>query len=1052
MKKKKTLCLLKGFLFMFLWTITIGVFAQNITVQGTVTDEDGMTVIGATVVVQGSPEIGTVTDIDGNYTLNNVPSDASLQFSYVGMTSQIIPVNGRKTIDVVMFSDTELLDEVVVVGYGTQKKENLTGAVSQVSGDVLENRPISNIGQGLQGVIPNLNVNMNSGAPGQGASFNIRGTTSLNEGSPLVLVDNVQMDPNLVNPDDIASISVLKDAASAAIYGARAAFGVILITTKDGKKDQKPKISLSANTYWQNPATRVQNVNSLEYLEMKDLAYQNGGGSGHYYHQSVYDYAEKYFNGTYDSPVFFDKSIDPNKYQYNANTDWFKELYKTSFSQMYNMNITGGSDNTVYYMSLGLNDVGGLLRAADDDYKRINANINVSTDVTDWLNVSGKILNTYTKEKHPSGGTTAMNPTAYSGLSSYSGMMKNDLSPLMPVRHPDGNFAGQGSYTNPIAIQTQGGNNIYKQSDLWMTGALRLTPFEGFVFNFDYTHNIYNRGSKEHVQSFLDYTAVPGTEGYYPWTNPSSVTNTSNEDYYSALNAFAEYTKSLQDNTHNFKIMVGYNQEEKKNKYFWAGRQDLIDNTNPAMNLATGEKGLGYSETHWGISGIFARLNYNYKQRYLLELNGRYDGSSRFAKGDRYAFFPSLSAAWRISEESFFKNAKQLFDDLKIRASYGSLGNQLISQLGNFPYLPVYGVNTRYPMILGGSRPVAVTPPGLVSAGFTWETVEQLDLGYDFVMLNNRLNMSFDWYRRDTKDMLTSGQPLPAVLGTSVPTANAADLKTTGWEMSIGWNDRLSNGLNYWVKGALSDYQAEITKFSNPTGSIGSYYVGRKMGEIWGFRSDGLFQTKDEVESAPSQTEIWGGDWGPGDVRFEDLDGDGKITRGQNTLENPGDRTIIGNSTPRYSFGVTVGLEYKGVDFEMFWQGVGKRDFMPGGSPFWGFTSQWDTPFKEALDYWTEDNTDAYFPRPNWSNSGNRQTSDRYLQDASYMRLKNLTIGYSLPTNILQKIHVNKLRVFVTGENLFTFTSLIKSFDPETINNMVYPIQKKYSVGLNLTF
>lgn len=1051
MKKENSLNVSKGLLFMFMWAVSLGIFAQNITVNGTIVDTQNEPVIGATILVKGTGN-GTVTDYDGNYNLTGVSSNATLQISYVGMKSKDVAINGRTTIDVVLETDTELLDEVVVVGYGTQKKANLTGAVAQVSGDVLENRPISNIGQGLQGVIPNLNVNMNSGAPGQGASFNIRGTTSLNAGSPLVLVDNVQMDANLVNPDDIASISVLKDAASAAIYGARAAFGVILITTKNGRRNQKPQISLSASGYWQNPAIEVHNVNSLEFLKIKDIAYQNGGGSGHYYHQSIYDYAEKYFNGTYDSPVFYDKSIDPNKYQYNGNTDWWNELYKTSFSQMYNINLTGGSEKTTYYMSLGMNDVGGLLRAGSDDYKRFNTNINVSTDITDWLNVSGKILNTYTTEKHPSGGTTEMNSTAYSGISSYSGMMKNDLSPLMPVKHPDGNYAGQGSYTNPVAIQEQGGNNIFTQNDLWLTGALKLTPFEGFIFNFDYTFNIYNRGSKEHIQRFFDYTAVPGTEKYYPWTNPSSVTNSNHEDYYSALNAFAEYTKSFLDDTHNFKIMVGYNQEDKSNKYFWAGRKDLIDDSNPAMNLATGEKNLGFSETHWGINGFFARLNYNFKQRYLVELNGRYDGSSKFAKGERYAFFPSVSAAWRISEESFFESFRNTIDDLKIRASYGSLGNQVTDELGNFPYLPVYGVNTSYPYLFSGSRPVAVNPSGLVGAGFTWETVNQADIGLDLTLLKNRLNMSFDWYQRDTKDMLTAGQPLPAVLGTAVPTANAADLKTTGWELTVNWNDRLSSGFNYWVKGALSDYQAEITKFNNPTGTIGTYYVGSKIGDIWGFRSKGLFQSDNEVTSSPSQTEIWGGEWAAGDVKFEDLNRDGKIGRGKNTLDDSGDRTIIGNSTPRFSFGLTTGFEYKGIDFEMFWQGIGKRDFMAGGSAFWGLTSQWDTPLKQALDYWTEENTGAYFPRPSWNNSGNRQASDRYMQNAAYVRLKNITIGYTLRPAMLQKIYVSKLRIFITGENIFTYTPLIKSFDPETINNMTYPIQKKYAIGLNLTF
>ena len=1031
---------------------------QSGKVSGVVEDVFGP-IAGASVVVKGTTN-GNVTDMNGRFTLEGVKKGDIIQISFIGYVTQEIKYTGQSVLKVNLKEDSQALEEVVVVGYGTQKKANLTGAVAQVAGNVLENRPIANIGQGLQGVVPNLNVTVGGGAPGQSSSFNIRGTTSLNGGSPLVLVDNVQMDANLVNPDDVASISVLKDAASAAIYGARAAYGVILITTKNGKKDQKPQVSFSANSYWQSPAVRVTNVNSMEFLTMKDLAYQNGGGSGHYYNDAVYEYTEAYYNGTYAYPEFYNESIDPNKWQYCGNTDWFKELYKTSFSQMYNVNLNGGSEKTTYYASLGFNDVGGMLKAGDDYYKKFNANVNVSSDITKWLNVSAKITHTYTKELHPTGGTTAMNSTAYSGLSSYSGMMKNDLSPLMPVRHGHTGrlytsagasainqsdiissrgkvyqddsihyYAGQGSYTNPVAIQEQGGNGLYKQNDLWMTGAVRITPLEGLVVNADYTFNFYNKGQKQHVQRFYDYTAVAGTEGYYPWTNPSSVTMTNNEDYYTAFNAFAEYTKS-----------------------FWSGRKELIDDSNPAMNLATGEKNLGYSESQWSINGFFARINYNYKQRYLFELNGRYDGSSKFAKDDRYAFFPSVSAAWRISGEDFFAGAKKWIDDLKIRGSWGTLGNQVVDELGNFPYLPSYGVNTSYGYLLGGSRQVSISPSGLVSGAFTWETVTQMDFGFDAIFLNNRLSVTFDWYRRDTKDMLTAGQSLPAVLGTNIPVENAADLKTTGWELSLGWTDRLSNGLSYWVKGVLSDYQSEITKFTNETGTLSNYYVGRKINEIWGYRSEGLFQSDAEVASHVDQSYLYGGKWTAGDVKYVDLNHDGKINMGKNTLDDPGDRTIIGNSTPRYSYGITAGFEYKNFDFEMFWQGVGKRDYAAGGSSFWGFTSEWDTPLKPALDYWTSENTDAYFPRPNWNNGGNRQTCDRYLQNAAYLRLKNITLGYTIPPVVLKKVGISRLRVYLQGENLLTFTPLIDAYDPEVIDNLTYPITKKVSVGLNLTF
>lgn len=1017
-------------------------------IKGSITSDSGEPLIGVTVKVAGGQ--GAVTDIDGNFSVNAAPG-TMLTFSYTGFKTQTAKAqNGMR---VVLESDVSNLNEVVVVGYGTQKKANLTGAVASVNGAVLENRPISNIGQGLQGVVPNLNVTMGrGGAPGASASFNVRGTTSLNGGEPLVLVDNVQMDPNLVNPDDIESISVLKDAASAAIYGARAAYGVILITTKKGKLNSRPTVQFSASGYWQKPAVEMHNVNSLDYLRMIDIAYQNSGGSGHYFNSLVYSYAEKYANGTYDQPVFYDKAYSATKYGYCGNTDWWNELYKTSFSQIYNASISGGSEKTSYYVSLGANNQGGILKATDEKYNKYNANINVTSEVTPWMEVSAKIAHTYTTEMHPTGGTTAMNSTPYSGLSPYSGMMKSDLSPLMPVKHPDGHYAGQGNFTNPVAIQAQGGNAQFRQNDLWMTGAVKLTPIKGLVVNADYTWNFYGLSSTQHVRNFYDYTAVPGTENYYPWTNPNSVTKANNDDYYSSFNAFAEYSLALAENSHNFKFMVGYNQEKKRTQYYYAGRKDLINPDNPAINQATGDMAINGNMGQWAVNGTFARINYDYQGRYLLELNGRYDGSSKFKKGYRYQFFPSVSLAWRVSEEKFFEGMKTWWDNLKLRGSYGSLGNQVVS--GNFPYLATYGINSKYGALLGGKLPVAITAPGLVSASFTWETVNQIDLGFDASFLRNRLNVSFDWYRRNTKDMLVDGEALPAVLGADVPRMNAADLKTLGWELSLEWNDRLPFGLSYHVKGVLSDYQSTITKFNNPTGLINKYYVGRKLNEIWGYVSNGLFQSDEEAAAHANQSYLYGGKWGAGDVRYEDLNGDNKINDGDNTLGKPGDRKVIGNSTPRFAYGITAGCEYKGFDFEMFWQGIGKRDWFPGSgsAAYWGFTNEWQTPLTTSLDYWTTENRNAFFPKLGWNNGGNRVASTRYLQSASYCRLKSITLGYTIPKAILDKVGVSRLRVYITGENLFTFTPLIKAFDPETLNNLTYPINKKLAVGLNLTF
>lgn len=1048
------------------------VVQQQKTVQGTVLDENGDPVVGATVVLKGH-SVSTSTDVSGRFSIRVPAQGAHLIVSCIGYSRVEVPVTDSPLR--VQLKSNNTLNEAVVVGYGTTKKVNLTGAVAAVDGEVLENRPITNIGQGLQGVVPNLNVSV-SGAPGQGSSFNVRGTTSINGGSPLVLVDNVQMDPNLVNPDDVASITVLKDAASAAIYGARGAYGVILITTKSGKKNTAPKVSFSASGYWSSPAVQMHNVGTMDYLKWRDIAYQNGGGSGSLATPQLWKYAEAYANGTYKYTEFFDESLNASQWQYCGSTDWFNELYRTSFSQQYNVAINGGDDKTTYYASMGLADQTGVLKMMDDKYRKYNATLSVASQVNKWLKFSGRILYTYSMEDHPTG-------SANSGITAYGGVLKNDLSPLMPVSHShtgrlvrkDGApaindpvlgittlggyeyveenkhyYAGQGGYTNPYAVAQLGGTSEYKTNDLWLTGAVQLTPIEGLVINADYTFNFYNRGTQGGGKTFYEMRAVSGTELLYPWTKPSYAVYDNSEDYYTAFNVFAEYSKSIAED-HHFKLLVGYNQEYKHNKYFYARRNDLISNDVLDLDMATGDRTTSSSETHWGIQGYFVRFNYDWRSRYLFEFNGRYDGSSKFPSGHRYAFFPSFSAAWRISQEDFWKPIESWWNDMKLRVSYGMLGNQALSS--NFSYLPTYGSSTSG-WLLNGSKPQVVSPyTTIISSDYTWETVRQINVGFDAYFLRNSLSASFDWYQRNTDDMLTPADELPQVLGASLGYENNGSMRTRGWEVSIGWNDRLRNGIGYFAKLSLSDYQAEITAYNgNRQRKFNSYYVGKKIGEIWGLTSDGLFQTQEEVDNYLSQKELQAVDYAPGDVRYVDMNGDGKLSWGQETLDDPGDKTVIGNNTPRYQFGISLGGDYKGFDLSVFLQGIMKRDVTVGGAQFWGFTDQWDVPYTASLDYWTKDNPGAYFPAPNWNKWINREMSSRYLQNGAYCRLKNVTIGYTLPQAWLDKMHISKLRFYLTGENLLTFTKLHKAYDPETINNLTYPITKKISVGLNLTF
>lgn len=1028
------------------------------TITGTLIDGEGEPIVGATVLVEGS-KLATTSDVDGRFSINRAPIGCMVTIRYVGYKTVKLKWEGAPIV-ITMSPDDAMLDELVVVGYGTQKKVNLTGAVSAVSGDVLENRPITNIGQGLQGVIGNLTVNPGSGAPGSTSSFSIRGRSNFDgSAGPLVLVDNVQMDPNLVNPDDIEQISVLKDGASAAIYGARAAYGVILITTKKGKAGEKPTVSLSANVYWSDPALKYHKVNSLKYINMYDEAAVNAGGSPKYAGTLQGQYVEDYFYGRYDSPVYIDPANTDGKYSYCGNTDWWDALYKPSFNQNYNVSVSGGTGKTTYYASMGLFDQGTNRVGAHEDYKRWNVKLNINTQITNWLNVGGNITNAYTSQKHPTG-------SGNSGVTNMGGVFKNDLMPLMPVRHPDGNYAGQGSYTNPIAMQEFGGTSKWKYNDLWLTGIVRITPMEGLSIQADYTWNYYNANSKQHQTTFMEYGYPGGYAQPYQWANPAWVQYSTNNDYYTSFNAFAQYDWTLKDKN-NFSVMAGYNQEKKVNGGFWARREEMLTNDMEMLGQGTGDLTAGNnSTTHWAINSLFFRINYDYEGKYLAEITGRYDGTSRFAKGHRYGFFPSGSIAWRMSQEKFWEGISTWWNNAKIRASYGRLGNQVVSS--NFPYLSNYGVNSSYDYLIDGEKILAVTAPGLVSANLTWEKVNQVDIGIDLGFLNNRLIAEFDWYSRQTIGSLGAGQALPSTLGTSAPNVNSINTRTNGWEFLVEWHDNISSiGLGYYAKVSVSDNQAVVTKYDGNPGNaedgydLSYYYPGYKFGDIWGYESAGLFQNQAQVDDYTSRVDLTyiTKNWQPGDIIFKDIDGDGAVNDGDWTTKNPGDNKIVGNSTPRYSFGITLGANWKGFDFEMFWQGVGQRKLWwssaINGTDFYAFSNQWAVPTQASTDYWTEENPDAYFARLSLGGSSNTINyswySDRYTLNMAYARMKNIVLGYSIPSSVLKKIGISQLRVYVQGENLVTISPSKKFCDPETSSFTTYPIQKKISLGLNLT-
>ena len=1017
--------------------------SQQSSVSGKITDSSGFPLPGVTVVVKGTTQ-GTVTDANGEYTLTNLPANATLVFSFVGMKSQEIVVGNQTSINLALQEESIGLEEVVAIGYGTQKKVNLTGSVSNVTAEVLENRPITNVGQGLQGTVSNLNITPNSGAPGQSTSFNVRGTTSLSGGSPLVLVNGVSMDINQINPQDIDNVTVLKDGASAAIYGARAAYGVILITTKSGKTSTKPLISLNTSVSTNSPVTMVEWFDSKQIVEWMDEAYLRTTGSPYFDDIERNAILAHYNDPSQPSSIIHPNN--PNEWTSVGNTDWNDVLMEESYPmQQHSLSISGGTEKLTYYTSFSYLHQKGIISRDlfDEYYNRYNFMSDLNYHVTDWMMVGTRMAVNLSDKRFPANDSWFRS----SFPENYLPYQQNTYA-TMPVKDPNGNWSHVGSIHNLAQMLSEGGYQKRNITDLWLTGILRLTPIEGMSLNLDYSVNPNEQRMIHYVALQPFYDVQGNVNAYYGGSNPNRVIRQNGSDQYHALNIYGDYAKTFNEN-HNFKIMLGFNQEYKNFLDVAAERRNLIVNDIPYMDLAYGEKYANDAEYQYAIRGIFGRFNYDYKNKYLVEINSRYDGTSKFPSADRFALFPSGSLGWRIDQEEFFQGITGAFDLLKVRVSYGSLGNQNVS--GYYPYIATMGAaEANY--LINGEKPMQVTASGLVSPTLTWETVVQQNLGIDFAIFNSKLSGSFDIYRRDTKDMLTKGVTLPAVLAVTEPQANAADLKTTGWDMDLAWKDNAGQ-VNYGISVILSDYQAEITKFDNPKGLISDNYVGRQVGEIWGLVTGGIFQT-DEEAAAYKGNKIASRVRQAGDLWHEDLDGNGEISYGSSTLDDPGDRKVIGNSTPRYSYGVRSNVEWKGFDLELFFQGVAKQDrWMNTRYYLTTYTGEWIPRPVEMLDYWSPDNRDAFYPRPIRTNSGDiTAVQTRFLQNAAYLRLKQLTFGYTIPKEITQKINLGRVKVYFSGSNLLTITKTVKFADPELAGPISYPLYKSYSIGANIDF
>lgn len=1031
----------------------VRIVAQNgKTVRGVVKDNLGP-IAGANILVKGTSN-GVITDVDGNFVLTNVPENAVLQISFIGYVPREVKVAGKSSFDIFLSEDSKALDEVVVVGYGSQKKVNLTGAIGQIDSKVLESRPITSTTSALQGTIPNLQITNTSGEPGQSASLNIRGTTSINGGSPLVLVDGVEMSLDLVNPNDIANVTVLKDAAASAIYGVRAAFGVILVTTKSPNKAEKVTVSYSGNFSFAKPSIMPEFVTSQsQYAEWMNEACVNGSVATKFKTETI-GKMKAYEADPRNNPEY--EVIDGTLYYYGYSD--FKELMVKNVTptQRHNLNISGGNEKTRFYTSVGYLNQDGLYKVGDDNYKQLNTRLNVENQTTKWLKLGFKALYNYSTKDKPFtyDSKDVWKRVVYSTPTEFISAWQKD------IRYPElDKFEGLYMENNAYALLKDGGRNKYDEHDIWLTASADLNFLKGWNAHVDFNYNLNYQKASEHSKpikffdSSFNETYGRTSTNYYKMTNY-------NTSYYS-FNVYTDYENTFAEK-HYLKAMIGFNQELTKYSTFSGQRNDILNENLPSLSLGSGTHTVAQDGYEWALRGAFFRLNYIYNDRYLFELNGRYDGTSRFPSDNRFVFLPSFSGAWRISEESFMKGTRSWLDNLKLRATYGILGNQMISSSdwsGNtkyYPYIPFMSNGTSQYWLFGDEYATTINPGNLVSSDLTWEKVTTVNVGLDASFFKQRLNISYDYYVRTTSDMLIKAT-YPDVLGTTAPPANSAELKTRGWELSINWKDRIGKDFGYELGFVLSDSQAEITKYNNPTGDISTYYVGHKIGEMWGYETEGLFQSDEEAASWYDQSDIKNVTWEAGDIKFKNQNGDEKIDDGNGTLDNHGDMVIIGNTTPRYQYGITANLTYKDFYLNLFMQGVGKRDFWPSDESFWPAATQYYNAQKwHVEDSWTLENPNAYFPIARATDSRNRGVkTDRYLQDASYLRMKNVTFGWNLPKQWINKLYLANASIYVSGENLFEFTKIKGPYDPEAARGngtMLYPFMRTYSFGINLTF
>ncbi|MGM9857030.1 MAG: SusC/RagA family TonB-linked outer membrane protein [Candidatus Limisoma sp.] len=1092
------------------------------TISGKVTDSKGEPVIGANIMEKGTNR-GVVTDLDGKFTLKVAPG-ATITVSFLGFQSQTLKAQER--MNVVLKDDNALLDEVVVVGFGTQKRANLTGAVSSVDvSKAMDNRPITDAAKALQGAVPGLTITSSNGDITAAPSIKIRGTGTLSndqKSDPLIVVDGVPVeDLSYVNPDDIAEISVLKDAASSAIYGTRAAFGVILITTKGSSSKDKVSINYSNNFAWSQATTLPTMATNVTQMKTALQPTYRGAGDREIfglYFEELLPYMEKWeaqHSGPYTDVVELQPYVDDNNvgdyyvkdgvWLRYADWDIAKTLYNNAApSQKHNLSVDGTSGKTNYRLSFGYDKKQGLMEYNPDKVRRYMANANISTEIFSWLKAGTRISFTNRDYRSPN-----LNRNSYQYAWRWPGFFES----YGYIRDEN----GDPEYTrSAVGFQINAPVDKTVTTSTRMQAWLQADIYKDLSLYADFTYSIIDTNSSSSAYPYYMWNTwtTKAPSQYSPYSQATSYAAQSNsKDDMWTMNVYATYNHTWND-AHNLKVMVGAMAEREEYNYFYAKRTGLTDYNLPNLDLTNGTTyTTEASNTARATAGFFGRINYDYKGIYLFEANGRYDGSSRFPANDQWAFFPSFSAGYRFSEEAYFENLKQYISNGKIRASYGHIGNEAV---GSYRFLSTVSQRStgNVHWIENGQKITQYLMPTIVPASLTWERVETTDIGIDLGFLNNEINLGFDWYQRDTKDMLGPAQTLPAVLGTTAPYSNNGTLRTRGWELSLSYNHRFGD-VDFYATFNLSDARTKIQKWNNPAGTLytynpssGNYTEGQYYGDIWGFETDRYF-TEDDFngkdadgnwiykDGVADQTGLQSGSfvYGPGDVKFVDQNGDGKIDGGKGTVEDHGDLKVIGNALPRFEYALRLGAAWKGFDIDVFLQGVGQRKLWTTGSLFIPMAQSNLGVFDHQLSYnkyvvdangnitgW-EINQDNDYPNmyPGASGTGkvsnigrgcyNFYPQSKYLVNMAYLRVKNITFGYTLPKNITRKALIEKARIYFSGENLFFLYNGASKYNMDPEINQSYsstavagvddgyaafgrtvPMQRSYSFGVQVTF